>query len=310
MRTNRTMPSRVRRGIRGGGAVLTAALLAAGVSACDDGKAHADKGAGKPSASAQQEQDGGQAVRAAYTAVNKVKSAHVHMTVSTGGSSSASGSMTLDGSLGWQPAAMDLKASGGVLDAAGGDSAGSRMIEADGVMYMDLGAKSGQETDGKRWMKFDLDALSKAGAQAPSSASSGAVRNLDQNPAKQLGVLVDSPEVKKVGEETVNGVQAVHYRGDIPVEQVLKDSKAFGGSDGAQRKKVLEAVKQAGIKDYKVDVWLNSDNLPVKTKVVMGAKKDTTTMTATYSDYSEKPVTPTLPPADQVLDPAHMDGAS
>ena len=67
-----------------------------------------------------------------------------------------------------------------------------RMIMLGNVMYMDMGADQAAQMDGKRWMKLDMQAAAAAsGDQALSKSMTGGLENMNQDPAKQLALLLE-----------------------------------------------------------------------------------------------------------------------
>ncbi len=65
--------------------------------------------------------------------------------------------------------------------------------------------------------------------------------------------------------------------------------------------KAIEALKKSGVKDIKIDVWVDEKYQPRKARTVMG-KSD---MTVSYKDYG-KPVSVDEPAAAETADFAAM----
>ncbi|MEU7011785.1 hypothetical protein [Streptomyces sp. NPDC046332] len=94
---------------------------------------------------------------------------------------------------------MDIAVKGSMMTAGDPDAPEQmRMIMVDDVMYVDMGAEKTAELDGKRWMKLDLK-----GGQAQKELTGGLENNLNQDPSQQLALLLESPDLKRVGAEKV-----------------------------------------------------------------------------------------------------------
>ncbi|MEV6577106.1 hypothetical protein AB0M92_02920 [Streptomyces sp. NPDC051582] len=293
------------------GAMLAAVLLAGGATACDtDKKDGSGKAAGAPSAQPSAPAAGGsatEALTAAYKKTSAAKSAKVRMTMKMSGGGGESVEMT--GVQGWDPQVMDITVKGG-LGASGVDS--MHTIVSNDVMYMEVPAGSPLSSaamDGKRWMKIDVKAAAEAAGDAAALNQLGGMGGMgslggaeqNQDPAKQLALLLASPNVKLVGSENVEGADAQHYKGTLTFEEMLA---ANGGSQAlpeADRAKLTEAMKKAGIKGYDMDVWVNKDGYPARLKVAIGTPEGNLDLDAHYSDYATT-VTVRTPPENETVD--------
>ena len=108
------------------------------------------------------------------------------------------------------------------LDLGNGRSVDERLV--DGVAYFDT-SLFGEASNGERWYRFDLNALSDALGSASPFGSFGTT------PSSALDLLdqVAGP-VDKVGDDTVAGNHATHYRaslktpsGDTPIDVWIDD---------------------------------------------------------------------------------------
>jgi hypothetical protein len=103
-----------------------------------------------------------------------------------------------------------------------------------------------------------------------------------------FGVLaLASSDLRTIGDETVDGVEATHYAFTV---DVAKLPGTFTGKT---------ALQQAGVTSIPVDLWLDAQNRPVKAVQKVSVNGQQTSTTVSISDYN-KPVTITAPPADQV----------
>ncbi|MFG2618483.1 hypothetical protein ACGFXC_12735 [Streptomyces sp. NPDC048507] len=295
---------------RAAGAALAAVLLAAGATACGGaakdgaGKAAPSAASVRPSAPAPAAGNATEALTAAYKKTSAAKSAKVRMTMKTSG---ALGDETVEmtGVQGWDPQVMDMTMKGG-FGVSGIDS--MRMIMDKDVMYMELpaDAETAALMDGKRWMKIDVKAAAEASGDAEALKKLGGVGDLggveqSQDPAKQLGLLLASPNVKLLGSEKVGGADAQHYKGTLSFEEMLAANKGATALPEADRTQLVEAMKKAGIKGYDMDVWVDKDGYPARMKVSMGMAEGTLDMDASYSDYTST-ATVQAPPANETVD--------
>ncbi|MFC5721878.1 hypothetical protein ACFP1Z_17030 [Streptomyces gamaensis] len=281
---------------RTGVCISAVALLGGAVACTSDGDGKSSGAAKTPV----------QALQAAFKKTSAAKSAKVHMTVSApeGAGTAAGTEVTMDGVVGWNPGVMDMTMSGAgaaAAGAAGGDGK-TRMIMIDNVMYTQLPAGSMKDAPeamrGKKWMKLDAKSAPNAALQKSMGSK---MDSANQDPSKQMATLLDSPNLKRVGEEKVNGTSAQHYKGTLTVDDMAKGTASAEVMDAKEREALLETVKQAGIKSYDTDIWVNGDNLPVKMTVVMDSAQGKMKMSADYTDYGTK-VDVKAPAAGEVAD--------
>ncbi|MFN8015880.1 MAG: hypothetical protein U0R17_04645 [Acidimicrobiia bacterium] len=149
-----------------------------------------------------------------------------------------------------------------------------------------------------------------------------------QNPNQYLQYLkATSGDVKKVGKETVNGVETTHYKATIKSNDIIKkfDSKEWKnfyndqGVSDSDYEKIKSAYKK-GISDIPVDVWVGSDERPVKmklkTNINVGAFTSGLTQDSKAAFDSEFEILFTnwgvdvkveLPPADKIVTQKQYD---
>ncbi|MEU6296562.1 hypothetical protein [Streptomyces erythrochromogenes] len=289
------------------GAALAALLIVGGATGCESGTKESSGKAAPAGVSAQPSRPAAVgpapvALTAAYRTTSAAKSAKVRMTMSVDTADGVTIEMT--GVQGWDPNVMDVTMKGGAP--GGDDSETTRMIMMDGVTYTEMSAGMPLSTgaDGKRWMKLDLAAIGQnTGGAGLLTKLSGGVGGAgrSQDPAKQLALLLASPNVKHLGAEKVGGTDAEHYKGTLSFEEMLAaDGKAEGLSPD-ERALLVEAMKKGGIKGYDMDVWVNKDGYPVRTRTVLGMPEGSMTTDAHYSDYGTG-VTVQAPPANETFD--------
>ncbi|WP_432085712.1 hypothetical protein [Streptomyces sp. bgisy095] len=286
------------------GVVLTAAAVVTGLAGCqDDGDEGAKKPAAAPAPAAPRTQTLGEVtkvIQAAYTKTSEAKAAKVRMTMSLTGAGAESGTTQLTGVQGWDPAVMDITMKGTLLSA--GDPTGpqqARMIMIDDVMYMDMGAEQAAEMDGKRWMKLDLKAAAEAsGDKAMQKQMTGGLESMNQDPARQLALLLDSPDLKHVGAEKINGMETQHYKGTLTLEQMLKANEASKLLPEKDYEALLAGVRKSGPKGYDTEIWVNEDGYPARMDLGMTMAAGSMRMRADYSDYGTRTAVQAPPAAD------------
>lgn len=143
----------------------------------------------------------------------------------------------------------------------------------------------------KPWIKFDV---SKLGQKSGVNFDQLLKTAQDQaNPVTYTKMFTTSKDVKKVGPQTVRGVQTTHYTGTVDL------TKAFSKLDPKARKSAESQLKE--LKHVKFDLFTDDQQLP--RKIVMhgngsGTKYSTTLL---YSDFGQ-PVHVAAPPAAQTTD--------
>ncbi|MEV6394229.1 hypothetical protein AB0M39_05490 [Streptomyces sp. NPDC051907] len=290
------------------GVSLTAVALVAGVAGCQSGEGEKKKATGgseKPQTQSREAVT--QVLTAAYKKTAAAKSAKVHMTMEMpAGVKGGDGDMEVTGTMGWDPTVMDMTMKGEAFEAEPGAPEQVRMVWLDNVMYMDMGAKQAKEMDGKRWVKMDLGKMAElSGDKAIQKQMTGNLESMNQDPAQQLAMLLESPNLKHVGPAKVDGVETQHYKGTLTLEEMMKTNKQFTSLKEQERKKLTENMKKAGVKGYDTEVWVNEDEYPVRMNIGMDTPEGKIKVVAKYSDYGSK-ATVTPPPAGETVDLMEM----
>lgn len=170
----------------------------------------------------------------------------------------------------------------------------------DKAMYIGGGAGMAKETDGKSWIKFDLSAMGEEGlGQAPGAAQA------DRNPATDSTFLTGAEDVKKVGTETVEGVETTRYSGVLTLDDVRASLKGEDKETREAREKSLRQYEELGVDELTMDMWVDGDDHTKQFRMRGDATKGPLDMTITFLDYN-KPVTVTAPPAEDTMDLAEM----
>ncbi|WP_261993851.1 hypothetical protein [Streptomyces sp. t39] len=286
---------------------VTALAVIAGVAGCQgEEKKASDAPAAK--AKTQSRSAAAQALTAAFEKTSEAKSAKVRMTMTMPASMEGGGDFEMTGVMGWDPSLMDMTVKGEAFQTEPGDPEQMRMLMVDNVMYMDMGAEAAADMDGKRWMKMDFAALAEqSGDKALQKQMTGGLENMNQDPAQQLAILLDSPNLKHVGSEKVGGVDTEHYKGSLTVAEMLDANESLDVLSDADRKSLLEGVEKAGIEGYDIEVWVDGDGYPAKMDIGMDSPEGAMKIVAEYSDYGAKASVQT-PPAGETVDLMEMLG--
>lgn len=286
------------------GVSLTAVAVIAGVAGCQDGeegKKPAAQAPAKPAPRLQSHAAATEVIQAAYKKTSDAKSAKIRMTITMPAAMDGGGTMEMTGVQGWDPGAMDITMKGSLVQAGDPDAPEQmRMIMLGDAMYMDVGAERAAEMDGKRWMKVDLK------GQQGQDGLGGLQSGVNQDPAQQLALLLESPNLKHVGAEKIDGVQAQHYKGTLSFEQMMDANKAKSATlTKEEREKLIANVEKIGMKGYDTDVWVDEAGYPVRMVVGMTTAVGTVHMKADYTDYGPKAAVK-APPAKDTYDLSQM----
>jgi hypothetical protein len=172
----------------------------------------------------------------------------------------------------------------------------------DGVIYMNLGSFPGAsaELDGKQWVKLDLEQLQQHDGMLGDLADQ-AESNSPRQGLEYLQGL--SGDVQNVGEETVGGQPATHYRASIDYTKVLDELPNAS-------QETRDAFTKLGT--VPADVWIDGQDRVVKMHLTIdggsfGAGAGTAEMTMELTDFGV-PVDVQAPPEDQTVDFATLGG--
>ncbi|MBW5480883.1 LppX_LprAFG lipoprotein [Streptomyces bambusae] len=273
------------------GAVLAAVLLAGGATACEGGKdGKKDKGASAPSQAAQKPAE---AAPATYLEKTKKKSEEINSLRYTMSGTAAGENISGETSMRIKPTvAMSMKMASPEKP---GESVEIRLL--DGAVYMG--------SEGK-WLKFDLKAL--APDQAKQLDALGAGQQQGENPGDKAGNLSAAKDLKKVGEETVDGQKTTHLTGTVTLDQLKAQSATATPEAKARQEKNLKEMEAQGIKDLVMDIWIDENDQTKQFRTRGQGTSGPLDMTIKFLDIN-KPVEVTAPPADQVMDLAELGGA-
>lgn len=202
------------------------------------------------------------------------------------------GQGTVDGkvSFSMRPRAIDMR-----MKASGGKEEGEFSVRLVGdAVYLGGGGKATAALGGKHWIKF---AMKDKGA----GALGGMEQQADQDPAAQASLLPQSDDVKKVGEETVDGVRTSHYAGVVEVADLLNKQGAKSAMDAERRKKVIEQYQQLGVSKLTLDMWVGPGDRTVKFRERAQTAQGPLDVSIRFFDVN-KPVSVQAPPAADTVD--------
>jgi hypothetical protein len=168
------------------------------------------------------------------------------------------------------------------------------MVLVGSAMYMQL-PQSLVKTE-KPWVKIDANGTDPA-SQALSAVVSQEQQSLD--PSQILSQIADYGKIVSHSQATVAGQPATHYVVSVDTAKMVRSPKLT-----PQMKQMLSTAGAALPPTLDYDIWINSDNLPVKFSMdekvtVKGSAPQQVSVTGTYTDWG-KPVDISAPPASEV----------
>ncbi|KMS77871.1 lipoprotein [Streptomyces leeuwenhoekii] len=259
---------------RTAGAGLAALLLAAGAAGCGTGEESPEM---TPAA----------AVAKAAENAEDITSFRYRMTgkVPEQGQVEAEAAMQLKPEI-----AMSMK----MAAADQGKDASTEIRLVDKAMYIG-GSSASQGAGGKSWLKFDLSDLG-AGAE---SNQLGTASQADKNPAAESTFLKGAKDVKKVGDEKVDGVETTRYSGTLTLDELRASLKDEAKEARERKEKSIEQYEKLGVDKVTMDIWVDGEDHTKQFRMRGDAKKGPLDVTITFLDVN-KPVKVTAPPAKDV----------
>jgi Predicted periplasmic protein (DUF2092) len=255
------------------------ALALAGCSGSSSGGS-ASGGSGQSSSSSSSS-GAGNAVNAAALvsgashSSSKLKSAHITTTSVLGGRTT-----NFSGVIAYHPTRLDFR-----IGVAGKQL---REVLVDNVMYIKVPGGAGSST--KPWISVGIKQISQLSGIDLDSLLNNA--NADQT----VQLLTKSSDVKFVGNETVGGVSTKHLSGTVDLDKVFA---ALNSTEKSSQKTLQSMVDQLGVKDSHIDLWVNSDDIPIKVVQTYTSKLGAGSSTMLLTGLNA-PVTIKAPPASQV----------
>jgi hypothetical protein len=275
-------------------AVAAGALAVAGCSASSSGQSASSGKSASPGASATSGADGtagrgssvsaSGAIREAAQQAGKATSFAADVSVQTTGTASTTISGTLKQQTGANPLAV---ADFGSVTVQGQKVPGGmeEIINSSGV-YLKM-AQLAQRT-GKPWVEIPASSMSKLSG----GSFSQLLQNGSSDPLTQTQMLSSSPNVKKVGTATINGVPTTEYTGTYPISAGLAKLPA------ATRSTIAAQLKTLGLTTEHFTVWLDDQQ---QVRKIVTTEKGTSVQVATTIVVTSvnQPVSASIPSAAQ-----------
>lgn len=138
------------------------------------------------------------------------------------------------------------------------------------------------------WALIDVSAVARArGIDLGALQSQG-------DPSRTLDQLRSAGQVRKVGTETVRGVETTHFKAVVDLRKAAEQN-------GASRQATQTLIRQLGRSSIPVDVWLDDQKRLRRERFALPIQSQTATITFELYDFgTSHRVTP--PPASQVTD--------
>ncbi|MFJ2113341.1 DUF1396 domain-containing protein [Streptomyces sp. NPDC087850] len=171
-----------------------------------------------------------------------------------------------------------------------------------GGLYLNGGEEAAAEMDGKSWLKFPVGALAEKGGENPLGGMAG---QADQNPAAEAGSLTAAEDLKKVGDETIDGVGTAHYSGTLPFDEVRAALAEKPAAARENTEKTLKRYEDMGVDKLTMDMWIDQDDRTKQFRVRGASDKGPLDLTIKFAGYN-KPVEIKAPPAAEVTDLEEM----
>ncbi|MET8812710.1 hypothetical protein ABZW47_11940 [Streptomyces sp. NPDC004549] len=237
------------------------------------------------------------ALRAADKSTDRAESAKVRSTMSLGKLMDTSA----DGVLAWgdgMRGEMTITYTGGdmaeLMRKAGSASSEARYLPD--AFYSRMSDAFARQNSGKHWVRYGYADLAKLGGRGSTAYLQDQVRH--SSPNQSVKLLLASGDVKKVGEEKVDGTATTHYAGTVDIAALARKNS---GLTASQLSELKSELTQAGVTTETIDVWLDGKNLLVKKVERAKTANGTMVSTAHYSDYGVK-VTAEAPAAGDTKD--------
>ncbi|MEZ0065881.1 hypothetical protein ABIA32_001890 [Streptacidiphilus sp. MAP12-20] len=138
-------------------------------------------------------------------------------------------------------------------------------------------AQTGQH--GKHWLRAPIGARN----GAPEHTMWGDIEDLQHElwPGSSLNVLADHRGTQDLGTETIDGVPATHYRGQVTAKEVT----AHVPASAAVRAGMLQRLLASGRTSNTIDIWLDQSGRLLRDKETVPSSAGTTVIDRTYSMF-------------------------
>lgn len=138
-----------------------------------------------------------------------------------------------------------------------------RALMVDGAYYYNVDPQPAGLLKGKHWLRVDVSAvLGKEGAAAVAKGG---------DPTAGLRYIELTEDVEDLGEQTIRGREARHYRATLDKSRLGKLGKSLSPSE---EKSIFNSAT-GPVDEITIDVWVDGKDLPVRMVQVMGKAKVT-----------------------------------
>jgi hypothetical protein len=169
---------------------------------------------------------------------------------------------------------------------APGQQQAMEIIAVDDAVYM-----RGMPDQPDKWMKMEADQAGSSGFDTSSA-----------DPSQTLQLLRSvSDGVKEAGTETIRGVEATKYTGELNLKKALD---AAEGQSDKQKRQAERMLKSLGVDSLPFEIYLDEENRPVRivqtVDAELGEEKLRTTTTMDLYDWGTEATIEAPDPADVV----------
>ncbi|MFG1668043.1 hypothetical protein [Streptomyces sp. Y7] len=170
----------------------------------------------------------------------------------------------------------------------------------DGVLYGSATGDMAGEIGGRHWISYGPAAhfTTHGGLRM----DVGALRDsVTRNPAREAAFLAGAPDVKRVGDEEIDGGDTTHYTGTAAVDELrasLADVEDKAAREGRERS--LDQYEKAGVDELTLDVWIDGDDRVRRLRTQGFGRHGELDLTVTLLD--DRPVTIRAPRPDDTAD--------
>ncbi|MFE9249854.1 DUF1396 domain-containing protein [Streptomyces sp. NPDC007088] len=273
------------------GAVLATALLGGAAVGCSGSE---DKADAEPAAAASKKAAGASPAAAIKDAAARSREL-TSFTYRMEGTTPGAGKMSAKAAMSTKPLAARM-----TMEMASAKAEGTEIRLVGGDMYIDGGAAMAKETGGKRWISLPVGELDKAAAAEPSAAWA------NKNPAQDSTFLTASDDLRKVGPQTVEGVETTHYRGTVSLDELSAEAKKDPAT-AKQREAAVKQYRDLGVEKMTMDVYLDGEGRTKRFRTTAKTAQGPLDQIVTFGDYN-KPVTVEKPPAKDLTSLEDMLG--
>ncbi|MFC5215557.1 LppX_LprAFG lipoprotein [Streptomyces coerulescens] len=171
----------------------------------------------------------------------------------------------------------------------------------DGVLYGSAPGDMVEKMGGRHWISYGpaADLTTDSGLRM----DVGALRDsVGRNPAREAAFLAGAPDVRRVGEEKIDGAGTTHYTGTAAVDELrasiedVEDKTTRAGRDRS-----LDQYEKAGVDELTLDVWVDGHDRVRRLRTQGFGRHGELDLTVTFLDYG-KPVTIRAPRPEDTAD--------